>query len=202
MVGAGIIGASTAWAAARAGATVAVVDQGDIAGATSSASSKLLHGGLRYLAMGDVGLVREAHAERRVNAEVIAPHLVTPLDFVVPIRAGSPVPLWKVRGGVWLYGLLARFADGRNGSLPPADALRRVPGLRADGLDGTVLYHDHQTHDGRLTLSVLQAASALGAIVAPHVEVASLRVARGWVAGANCATGSRAVSSGSQQARS
>lgn len=61
MIGAGVIGAATAWAAARAGARVAVVDRGDIAGATSSASSKLLHGGLRYLAMGDIGLVREAH---------------------------------------------------------------------------------------------------------------------------------------------
>src|SRR6266581_9101 len=74
VIGAGAIGAATAWHAAAAGARVAVVDRGDIAGATSSASSKLMHGGLRYLAMGDVGLVRRAHAERRLHARLIAPH--------------------------------------------------------------------------------------------------------------------------------
>src|SRR5579864_3511085 len=81
VIGAGAIGASTALHAARAGATVAVVDRGDLAGGTSSASSKLVHGGLRYLAMGDLVRVGQAHAERRANAEVVAPHLVWPLEF-------------------------------------------------------------------------------------------------------------------------
>jgi glycerol-3-phosphate dehydrogenase len=184
VIGAGVLGAATAWAAARAGARVAVVDQGDMAGATSSASSKLLHGGLRYLAMGDLGLVREAHAERRVNARVIAPHLVWPLDFIVPIGADSPVPLWKVRAGVWLYSSLARFADGRSGRIAVAEAAGRVPGLRGAGLRGTVLYHDHQTNDSRLTLAALQAAAAGQAVVAPHVQVAALRISGGRVRGA------------------
>jgi glycerol-3-phosphate dehydrogenase len=180
-----VIGAATAWAAARTGASVAVVDRGDIAGATSSASSKLLHGGLRYLAMGDVGLVREAHAERRVNARVVAPHLVRSLPFLVPVAEDSPVPLWKVRSGVWLYGALARFGDGRSGRITVAEARRHAPGLRAAGLRGVVLYHDHQTDDARLTVAALQAAAAHGAVVAPHVEVAALRSASGRVVGAD-----------------
>ena len=184
VIGAGIIGASTAWAAARAGASVAVVDRGGIAGATSSASSKLLHGGLRYLAMGDIGLVREAHAERRLNAQVVAPHLVWPLSFLVPVARDGPVALWKVRGGVWTYGALTRFADGRSGRIALEQARRRAPGLRTDGLRGVVLYHDHQTNDARLTVAALQAAAAHGAIVAPHVEVTALRVAGGRVSGA------------------
>jgi glycerol-3-phosphate dehydrogenase len=185
VIGAGILGAATAWAAARAGASVALVDQGDIAGATSSASSKLLHGGLRYLAMGDLKLVREAHRERRLSVERLAPHLVRPLEFVVPVGRDAPVPLWKVRAGVWLYGSLARFGDGRSGRIAVAEAAVRAPGLRTDGLAGTVLYHDHQTHDGRLTLAVAQAAAARGAIVAPHVAVVALRITAGRVSGAD-----------------
>ena len=94
VIGAGAVGAATAWYASLAGARVAVVDRGDVAGATSSASSKLMHGGLRYLAMGDVGLVREAHHERRIHARTVAPNLVRPLDFVVPVGPGSPTRLW------------------------------------------------------------------------------------------------------------
>ena len=185
VIGAGILGVSTAWAASQAGARVAIVDQGDIAGATSSASSKLLHGGLRYLAMGDVKLVREAHRERRLNARRLAPHLVRPLEFVVPVGRDAPVPLWKVRAGVWLYGSLARFGDGRSGRIPVAEAGARIPGLRTEGIAGTVLYQDHLTHDGRLTLAAAQAAAAQGAIVAPYVEVAALRITGGRVAGAD-----------------
>jgi glycerol-3-phosphate dehydrogenase len=184
VIGAGVVGAATALAAAEAGATVAVVDRGDVAGETSGASSKLLHGGLRYLAMGDLGLVRQAHAERRLNAEVIAPHLVRPLDFIVPVRDGSPAPLWKVRAGIFLYGALSRFADGRSGRISVAEASRRVPDLAIAGLHGTVLYHDHQTNDARLTLLALQGAAARGAMVATHVEVVELLQADGRMRGA------------------
>ena len=174
VIGAGAVGAATAWHAAAAGAAVAVVDRGDIAGATTAASSKLMHGGLRYLAMGDVGLVRRAHAERRIHARVIAPHLVRPLEFIVPVAPGSPAPLWRVRAGVFLYGALSRFADGRNGRIPLAAARDRVPLLRTDGLHGAVLYHDHQTHDARLAIAALAAASANGAVVGTHAEVTCL----------------------------
>jgi glycerol-3-phosphate dehydrogenase len=184
VIGAGAIGAATAWYAALAGARVAVVDRGDVAGATSSASSKLMHGGLRYLAMGDVGLVREAHHERRAHARTVAPHLVQPLEFVVPVGPGSPTALWQVRAGVFLYGALARFADGRNGRISLASARRRVPPLVTGGLRGTVLYHDHQTHDARLAISALEAAAQAGAVVATHAEVVSLRLTGGAVTGA------------------
>jgi glycerol-3-phosphate dehydrogenase len=187
VIGAGAVGAATAWYATLAGARVAVVDRGDIAGATSAASSKLMHGGLRYLAMGDVGLVREAHHERRIHARTVAPHLVRPLEFVVPVGPGSPTRLWQVRAGVFLYGALARFADGRNGRISPASARRRVPPLLTDGLSGTVLYHDHQTHDARLAISALRAAADGGAVVAPHAEVVSLRMQGGRIAGAEVA---------------
>ena len=184
VIGAGAIGAATAWYAALAGARVAVVDRGDVAGATSSASSKLMHGGLRYLAMGDIGLVREAHRERRAHARTVAPHLVQPLEFVVPVGPDSPTRLWQVRAGVFLYGALARFADGRNGRISLAAARRRVPPLITEGLRGAVLYHDHQTHDGRLAISALRAAADAGAVVLTHAEVVALRIAGGAVAGA------------------
>jgi len=184
VIGAGAIGAATAWYATLAGARVAVVDRGDVAGATSAASSKLMHGGLRYLAMGDVGLVREAHHERRIHARTVAPHLVRPLEFVVPVGPDSPTRLWQVRAGVFLYGALARFADGRNGRISLAAARRRVPPLMTDGLRGTVLYHDHQTHDARLAIAALGAAADAGAVVAPHTEVVSLRMRNGTVTGA------------------
>jgi glycerol-3-phosphate dehydrogenase len=187
VIGAGAVGAATAWYATLAGARVAVVDRGDVAGATSAASSKLMHGGLRYLAMGDVGLVREAHHERRIHARTIAPHLVRPLEFVVPVGPDSPTRLWQVRAGVFLYGALARFADGRNGRISLASARRRVPPLVTDGLRGTVLYHDHQTHDVRLAISALRAAADGGAVIAPHAEVVSLRMRGGVVAGAEVA---------------
>lgn len=184
VIGAGAIGASTAWHAAAAGATVAVVDRGDLAGGTSSASSKLVHGGLRYLAMGDLWLVGQAHAERRANARVLAPHLVWPLEFVVPVPPGSVHPLWRLRAGVLLYGALSGFADGRSGGISLDQAKARVPQLRTDELRGAVLYHDHQTHDGRLTLLALQAAAARRAVILNHTEVVGLRMKAGHASGA------------------
>ena len=183
VIGAGAIGSATAWAAARAGARVAVVDAHDLAGGTSSASSKLLHGGLRYLAMGDLRLVREAHHERWFNATVVAPHLVEPLPFVVPL-AGSCLESARLRTGVALYGALSRWRDGHSGGVALAEAQRRAPGLAIDRLRGALVYHDHRTDDARLTLSALSAAAALGACVANHLEVVALPNAGGRIVGA------------------
>ena len=99
VIGGGIIGAGIAEAATAHGLDVALVERGDFASATSSASSKLVHGGLRYLQMGDVRLVREAHQERRYLMSVVAPHLVERLPFVFPLYRDGPHRPWVVRTG-------------------------------------------------------------------------------------------------------
>ena len=127
----------------------------------------------------------EATAERRANARVLAPHLVWPLEeFVVPVAPASVHPLWRLRGGVLLYGALSGFADGRSGGISLHQARARVPQLRTEGLRGAVAYHDHQTNDGRLTLLALQAAAARGAVILNHAEVVGLRMSGGRVSGA------------------
>src|SRR6266478_4430108 len=108
VIGGGIVGAGIAEAASAHGLHVALVDKGDFAGATSSASSKLIHGGLRYLRLGDVGLVREAHHERRVLMNVVAPHLVRRLPFLFPLYEDGPYRPWFVQTGIVVYSTLAR----------------------------------------------------------------------------------------------
>ncbi len=184
VIGGGATGAATAWAAAQTGARVALVDRGDAAGATSSASSKLVHGGLRYLKLGDVRLVREAHRERRWNARIVAPHLVRPLSFVLPVGPDSPYRESELRLGVFLYGALSGFRDGRAGKLRPEEARRAAPGLRIDAGTSFVAYHDHQTDDARLVLAALRTAEELDAVWLNYIEVLSLRVESGRIVGA------------------
>ena len=184
VIGGGALGASTAWAASRAGGRVALVDGGDAAGATSSASSKLVHGGLRYLGLGDVRLVREAHRERRWNARVVAPHLVRPLQFILPVGADTPYRPAKLRAGVFVYAALSGFRDGRAGRLAPAEAFALAPGLRRDAERTFVAYHDHQTDDARLVLAALRTAEVLGAVWLNYARVESLRITGGAVSGA------------------
>ena len=125
IVGGGIVGAGIAEAATANGLSVALVDKRDFASGTSSASSKLVHGGLRYLQMGDIGLVREAHQERRLLMSVVAPHLVERLPFLFPLyggRAHTARP--SSRTGVLLYSALARAR--LNGRVSEARALKLV----------------------------------------------------------------------------
>ena len=187
VVGGGIVGCAVAWLGAQAGLRVALVERGDLAGATSSASSKLIHGGLRYLQMGDIGLVREAHAERRALARVVAPHLVRPRAFLVPVYRGGPIRATKLRAGLVLYGGLGRFADGGGSLLRPPAARALVPPLRTEGLRSAGRYVDDETNDARLTIAVARAAAAAGARIATRVEVRALRLAGGRVVGAECA---------------
>src|SRR5205823_2740798 len=109
VVGGGIVGSRIAYEAACDGLTVALVDAGDYGGCTSSASSKLLHGGLRYLSTGDVGLVRQLQSERRAIATRIAPHLVEPLPLVLAVEGRSTARTAKLALALPLYGALSGF---------------------------------------------------------------------------------------------
>jgi glycerol-3-phosphate dehydrogenase len=173
VIGGGIVGAGIAEAASAHGLAVALVDRGDFAGATSSASSKLIHGGLRYLRLGDVGLVREAHHERRVLMRVVAPHLVRRLPFLFPLYADGPYRPWFVQSGIVVYSTLARAK--LNGLVELERAHKLVPQLHGEGLRSCALYEDAWTNDGRLTLANLRAAAERGAVVANYAEVVGLR---------------------------
>lgn len=185
VIGGGILGISTAWVAARSGLRVALVEKADLASATSSASTKLVHGGLRYLGMGELRLVRENHAERRALADRLAPHLVRPMPFLVPLYEGGSRGRLEVGAGVMLYSALSRFADGAGRLVTPQRALRMVPGLRTDGLRACGLYYDHQMNDARLAVTVARAAAEAGAVVLNHTQALALRTVNGRVTGAD-----------------
>ncbi len=192
VIGGGIIGAGIAAAAARAGLAVALVDKADFGAGTSSASSKLIHGGLRYLRLGDVRLVREAHHERRVLMQAVAPHLVRRLPFLLPLYRNGPYGRLTIQAGLVLYAALARARLRR--LLPAERASEHVPGLRLDGLQSCGLYADAVTHDGRLCLANVRAAAEAGATVLNYAEVRELRTVRGRVAGAEVLADGTAVS--------
>jgi glycerol-3-phosphate dehydrogenase len=172
VIGGGIIGAGIAAQAARTGLAVALVDRADFGGGTSSASSKLIHGGLRYLRLGDIGLVREAHQERRVLMRVVAPHLVSRLPFLLPLYRGGPYRPLVVQTGIVLYQTLARAR--LNGLVDVERARRMVPDLCDADLRACGLYADAWTHDSRLCLANVRAAAEAGATVANYAEVVSL----------------------------
>ena len=182
VIGCGIIGAGIANEAARAGLRVALVDRGDFGGATSSASSKLIHGGLRYLRLGDVKLVREAHTERRALLRVVAPHLVRRIPFLFPVYRGGPYRPATIQAGLWTYSTLA--GEKLGGLVRPERARRSIPALRLEGLRGCGVYQDAWTHDGRLCLANVTAAAEAGATVLNFAEVVELRTVAGRVTGA------------------
>ncbi len=184
VIGGGILGISTAWHAAQSGLRVALVDARDFAGATSSASSKLLHGGLRYLQTGAVKLVAENHFERRAVSREVAPHLSNPLTFYLPVYKGGPHGTAKLGAGVFAYSALSAFGDGVGHVIGPAKAQRDVPELRTDNLKAVAVYHDGQMNDARMALMTVRAAVDAGAVVLNHAEVTGLRFTRGRVTGA------------------
>jgi glycerol-3-phosphate dehydrogenase len=184
VVGGGILGTSVAWHAAQSGLRVAMVDAGDFAGATSSASSKLVHGGLRYLQTGAVRLVAENHHERRVLAKDVAPHLVNPLTFHLPVYKGGPHGAAKLGAGVFAYSALSAFGDGVGRVISPARAAAANPALRTEGLKAVAVYGDHQMNDSRMSVMTVRAAVDSGAVVLNHAEVTGLRTTRGRVTGA------------------
>ncbi|MFI6052232.1 FAD-dependent oxidoreductase [Streptomyces violascens] len=185
VIGGGILGISTAWHAAQSGLRVALVDAGDFAGATSSASSKLLHGGLRYLQTGAVKLVAENHFERRAVSRQVAPHLANPLTFYLPVYKGGPHGAAKLGAGVFAYSALSAFGDGVGHLLSPAKAAADVPELRTDNLKAVAVYGDDQMNDARMALMTVRAAVEAGAVVLNHAEVTGLRFTKGRVTGAD-----------------
>jgi len=185
VIGGGILGITTAWHAAQSGLRVAMVDAGDFAGATSSASSKLLHGGLRYLQTGAVRLVAENHLERRAVSRDVAPHLANPLTFYLPVYKGGPHGAAKLGAGVFAYSALSAFRDGVGHVISPARAARDVPELRTDDLRAVAVYEDGQMNDARMALMTVRAAVDAGATVLNHAEVTGLRFTRGRVTGAD-----------------
>src|SRR5262245_47766544 len=180
ILGGGITGAGVALDAALRGYRVALIDKGDFASGTSSASSKLVHGGLRYLEHGAFRLVYEALHERGLLLRN-APHLVRPLRFLLPFYRGDRMPPWQWRLGLTLYDLLAGSSNIRRSRPVPLPEVRRTfPGLRPEGLRGAAAYFDARMDDARLCLEVLRTAAAHGACVANYVEaVAFLRQGEG-----------------------
>jgi glycerol-3-phosphate dehydrogenase len=171
VVGGGIVGSGIARDAAMRGLRTALVDKHDFAFGTSSRSSRLLHGGLRYLAQGRVGLVHEASVEKMIIHR-IAPHLADPLPFIFPTRSGTPWKYWKMRMGVKVYDLLCGGRNlGKSSGMSKARAAEVLPGLNEQGLTGAVRYYDGLTNDARLVLDTMRSAAAAGAVVCNYAAL-------------------------------
>lgn len=196
VIGGGITGAGVALDAASRGYRVALVEQADFAGGTSSRSTKLIHGGIRYLAKGQLKLVGEALRER-ARLMRLAPHLVTPQPFLIPLYEGLTRPLGVgipallrpavplgVRAALATYDWLARVPALRHRRVSTPEALALVPPLRTEGLRAAFLFYDARTDDVRLTLTVLATARRFGAAMVNYVKAQMLRVDGGRVAGA------------------
>jgi glycerol-3-phosphate dehydrogenase len=182
VVGGGINGAGIARDASLRGLSVAVLDQGDFASGTSSRSSKLIHGGLRYLEQGHVRLVRESARERE-RLRRLVPHLVRPMRFVFPLYRGVSVPPWMLRIGLLGYDLLAGVRGAtRHRMLRPADVEKTEPGLRRDGLRGAGEYWDCWTNDARLVLETLLSAVSAGTVALSYAEVVGFEKREGRIA--------------------
>ena len=199
VIGGGITGAGVALDAAARGYRVGLVERGDFASGTSSASTKLVHGGIRYLPEFDLALVREALVERGRLLRNAA-HLVHPLAFVLPLYASSRHPVglpiappfgiglgFILDAGLWVYDVLAGKENvGEHRRISRAQTIERAPSLIPDGVKTGYIYYDAQTDDTRLTITVLRTAAQRGALIANYAEAVRFahedeRVAGVWV---------------------
>ncbi|HEX5741281.1 MAG TPA: glycerol-3-phosphate dehydrogenase/oxidase [Pilimelia sp.] len=192
VVGGGVTGAGAAVDAASRGLSVALVEARDLAAGTSSRSSKLIHGGLRYLEQFEFGLVHEALTERGLLATRLAPHLVRPVPFLVPLAAPPGVRGWPLRAarrayygaGLALYDTFATALGSGRGMpvhqhLGRAAARRLMPSLRADAVTGAIRYYDAQMDDARMVVALARTAASLGAAVLTSSRVVAInRTAR------------------------
>lgn len=174
VAGGGIIGARAAYEASRAGLTVALVDAVDFGAGASGASSKLIHGGFRYLRGGHLGLVRASLAERAVLARQVAPNLVWPLTCLLPVYEGRQPGAATVAAGLLAYRALALGRAEPAGLIGPREAESLVPGLAAAGLELAARWREGQTHDSRLVLATVRGAAAQGAVVLNHAPLVAL----------------------------
>lgn len=175
IIGGGITGTGVARELAGRGLQTALFESGDIGGGTSSRSSRLVHGGLRYLESFEFGLVFESLRERKRLLE-LAPHLVRPLPFLFPVFRGESPGLLTLGAGMWLYESLSLFrSPGHHRMFGRAGALTTEPRLRATGLMGGAQYYDANVDDGRLTLAVARSAHETGAVIHTYSPVDSIR---------------------------
>jgi glycerol-3-phosphate dehydrogenase len=182
VIGAGITGCGVARDAAMRGLRVALVDARDIGAGTSSRSSKLIHGGLRYLAMGDLFVVREAAVERRTLRR-IAPHLASSMPVVIPVR--GKMELAKVRTGMWTYEKLGEVEPHERHEVWELGRLRQEePRVVTEVVTGAVVYPEYLTDDARLTLANARSALAYGARIATYASAVRMFEADGRLSGA------------------
>lgn len=181
VVGGGASGLGAALEAATRGYRVALIERGDFGHGTSSRSTKLVHGGVRYLAQGDIGLVRSALRERGLLRQN-APHLVHALEFVIPSYAWWSGPWYAT--GLTVYDRLAgRRSFGRSRWLARSETLRRLPNVEPAGLRGGVSYFDGQFDDARLAIALAATADAAGAVLVNYCACVGLRKVEGLVRG-------------------
>lgn len=174
VIGGGITGAGITLDAVTRGLNVGVVEMRDFASGTSSRSTKLVHGGLRYLAQMDVKTVAEVGQERAIVYEN-APHVTTPLKMVLPFYKGGTFGSFSTSIGLDMYDRLARVKKEERKFMLDKDAsLLREPYLKADGLKGTGVYVEYRTDDSRLTLETMKKANELGALIANYSKVVKL----------------------------
>jgi glycerol-3-phosphate dehydrogenase len=171
IIGGGITGAGAVRDAAMRGLRAGLVEQHDFAFGSSSRSARLLHGGIRYLAQGNIRLVRQASLEK-VIVHRIAPHIAEPLPFLFPTYKGTPWPKWQLRIGVKLYDMLCSGRNlGKSRSLSVEDVRNHLPGITEERLTGGVRYFDGLTNDARLVIDTLRSAVRNGAFLCNYCKL-------------------------------
>ena len=187
IIGGGVTGAGIALDASARGLKVALIEKGDFASGTSSKSTKLIHGGLRYLKQMDFALVRESGTERAI-VHHLAPHLVIPEKMLLPLVEGGSYGRFLTSLGLKLYDILANVeGEDRRQMLDKEEALLKEPLLKPDTLKGAGYYAEYRTDDARLTIELIKKAVSLGAICINYVRCDNFIKSNGHVVGAVCA---------------
>ncbi|MEB3102267.1 glycerol-3-phosphate dehydrogenase/oxidase [Ferviditalea candida] len=186
VIGGGITGAGIAWDAAVRGMKVGLLEMGDFASGTSGKSTKLVHGGLRYLKQGEVKLVREVGKEREL-LHSNAPHIVLPAPMLMPIYKGGTYGYWASSVGLYLYDWLAGVKPNeRRRMLGREETIRMEPLLKRDGLIGAGCYYEYRTDDARLTVDIMKTAHAYGAGIVNYAKATDFLYEQGRAAGVRC----------------